>query len=198
MNKLIKIVSCIMIAAFALTTSTFGNGTNAMDTVDTVYAPITTTTSLFNGGELGVSLGSTYSLGQANQVNQKTLFTQPYSFNVNAGAFWFPWRNLGFEATVPFYQTAGVSVDEVQAGVVLRLPLASQNSFFKHFAPYVAVDEVYNWQNVNRNSYLAKAGLEVRLNKYFGVFAEGQYRNSSFSNLGQGQTSVGSGFRLAF
>ena len=195
MNKFTKwIVGAF--CALALITSTYA-ATN-IATAKTVPALTQTTPSLFNAGEFGLSLASAYTLGQVGTLNGQNLFKNPYTLNFNAGVFWFPFRNLGLEANVPLYQNQGVSVDEVQAGLVLRFPLAKTTPLFRNLAPYVGVDGVYNWQTAQDWAYIAKAGLEVRLNKGWGVFAEGQYRNVELRNLNQGQVSLNGGLRLVF
>lgn len=187
MNKITKwVVGAV--CAVALVTSAY-----AADTVATakVSAP-QVNASLFNAGEFGVSLGTGYTL------DTSALFNDEYTFNLNAGAFWFPFRNVGFEAVVPFYQTKGVSVDEVQAGVVFRLPLAKTTPVFRNVAPYVGLGAVYNWDTEQDWAYVAKAGLDVRFNPKWGVFVEGNYRNSELDNWGDGQTLLVGGFKLVF
>lgn len=158
--------------------------------VVTAMAADTNSTSLFNAGELGLSLGTGYT------VDRAAAFQQPYAVNLQAGAFWFPWRNIGFEADVPFFSTKGVSVQEVQAGIVARLPLSKTTPVLKNIAPYVGVGGVYNWQTDQDWAYVGKAGVEVRLNKKWGVFGEGQYRDKDFKF--DGQTSVVGGLRFVF
>lgn len=183
------------LVAVALLIPSYGNAQNT--TVATTPTQ-TQSTSLFNAGELGLSLGTAYDVGAASQVNGKTLFNNPYTFNISGGVFYFPWRNLGFEANVPFYQTKGVSVDEVQAGILFRVPLAEETPFFKSLAPYIGLDGVYNWQTVQDWAYIAKAGLEFRFNRKWGLFAEGNYRNYELSNWSQGEVSVRGGLRFVF
>ncbi len=171
MKKLLTLLACALCAAFLTTSTVAAEGTN----------------SLFNSNEYGLTLGTGYN------VDTEAAFQQDYTLNINAGAFWYPFRNLGFEATVPFY-AEGVSVQEVQAGTVLRLPLPG---VFKNFAPYAGLGGVYNWKTSQDWAYIAKAGVEFRLNKSWGIFAEGQYRNSDFE-WSNGQTSVNGGLRLVF
>ena len=195
MRKYTKMIAGVLFAfAIAFATSAF-----AADTVKAGAVAQTSavqSTSLFNAGEVGVSLSTGYVLDRAN------LFKAPYSLNATAGAFWFPLRNLGVEANVPFYQSTGVSVDEVQAGLVLRLPLAKTTPLFRNVAPYVGFEGVYNWQDAVNWAYIAKAGVDVRLNAKWGLFVEGQYRNNELRNvtttLDQGQTSVQGGLKLVF
>jgi len=148
--------------------------------------------SLFNKGEVGLSLGTGYT------VDPSALFQNEYALNLNAGAFWFPTRNLGFEAVVPFYQTKGISVSEVQAGMLLRLPLAKQTPLFRNLSPYAGLGGVYGWNYENKWAYIAKAGLDVRFNKKWGVFTEYQYRNNELSHWGQGETSIVGGLKFVF
>jgi opacity protein-like surface antigen len=148
-------------------------------------------TSLFNAGELGVSLGTGYTVDRAN------LFKAPYTLNLEAGAFYFPWRNVGFEARVPFYQSHGVSVSEIQAGALLRLPLSSSASLLKNIAPYIGLGGVYNWQTAQEAAYIAKIGTDFRFNSKWGIFVEGQFRNRDF-NMDRGQTTVAGGIKLVF
>jgi hypothetical protein len=156
------------------------------------------TNSLFNAKEVGLTLSSGYDVGSANEINGDTLFSDRYNFNLTAGAFWFPTRLLGVEFNVPFYNTTGVSVDEVQAGVLFRLPLSRSTVILKNIAPYVGVGGVYNWHDEQDWSYIGKVGTEFRLNKKWGVFTEGQYRNFEFDNWSQGALSLQGGLRLVF
>jgi hypothetical protein len=198
MKKFTKIVVGVFCALLLATTIPAWAQTKA------TIAPVAvqTTPSLFNGGELGLSLASGYNLGTAGDVvasaKARTLFTQPYTLNFNAGAFYFPWRNLGVEANVPFYQSKGVSVSEVQAGILLRAPLAKKTPLFKNLAPYIGVGGVYDWQTAQDWAYIGKAGLEVRLNKKWGLFVEGQYRNYELKNMEKGSVSLNGGLKLVF
>jgi hypothetical protein len=117
---------------------------------------------------------------------------------LTAGVFYFPWRNVGFEANVPVYQTKGVSIDEVQAGLLFRLPLSKDTAILKNISPYAGLGGVYNWNDQQDLAYIAKVGTEFRLNKKWGVFAEGQYRNYEFQNWGNGAVSVQGGIKLIF
>ena len=194
MKKLTQIVVGTLIA-IALTTSAIAADTtvkakaNTPVVVQTIAAP---STSLFNAGEVGLRLGSSYTL------DTSAPFKQAYGLNFNAGAFYFPWRNVGVEANVPFYQTKGVSVDEIQAGLLVRLPLSKTKTFLKNIAPYVGVGPVYNWQTDNTWAYIAKVGVDYRLNKKWGIFVEEQYRNSSFSNFERGQNTLTGGLKFVF
>lgn len=149
-------------------------------------------TSLFNAKEFGVSIGSGY------VVDQKTPFRNGYDLNFNAGLFYFPYRNLGFEVVVPFYQTKGVSVSEVQVGSILRLPLSKTTPILKNISPYIGVGGVYNWKSKQDFAYIGTVGTEFRINSKIGIFAEGQYRNNEFSNWKNGSTSINGGLRLVF
>jgi hypothetical protein len=191
-----------VIGAFCAFTIASGIATtsHAADTVVTAPAGwvAVDNTSLYNAGELGVSVGTSYTTGEANKVNGKNLFHEPYTLNFNAGVFYFPYRNLGFDVNVPFYQTKGVSVDEVQAGLVFRLPLSKSTFILKNLSPYVGVDAVYNWNSEQSWAYIGKVGTEVRLNKSWGIYVEANYRNYEFKNWGQGETSLGGGLHLVF
>lgn len=184
------------VCALALVTSTFA----ASNTVATVKNVQTTQSagSLFNAGEFGLSLASAYELGAAGNISGATAFNQAYTLNFNAGAFWFPYRNLGVEANVPFYQSKGVSVDEVQAGLILRVPLAKETPLFRNVAPYVGIGGVYNWETEQDWAYIGKIGAEVRLNKKWGVFVESQYRNYELQNFDKGSVSLVGGLKLVF
>lgn len=173
MKKLIAVLTSVFVLSVAV---------NAADT---------NSPSLFNAGELGLSLGTGYVVDRADA------FKDPYALNFQAGAFWFPFRNLGFEANVPFYSTKGVSVQEVQAGVVVRLPLSKTTPVLKNVAPYLGLGGVYNWQTDEDWAYIAKVGTEFRFNKKWAVFAEGQYRNVDFE-WNDGQTAIVGGLKLVF
>ena len=194
MKQITKLVLGLSLAVALLATSAFAATNTPVAVKTTALSPAT---SLFNAGEFGLSIGSGYSLGKAETLSGKTLFQNAYDFNLNAGVFYFPWRNVGFEANLPFYQTKGVSVDEVSAGVLLRLPLSKDKAVLKNLSPYVGLGGVYNWNSEENWAYVGKVGLEVRLNKKWGVFAEGQYRNVDF-DWGKGQTTLVGGLKLVF
>jgi opacity protein-like surface antigen len=176
MKKLITAIAGIVMAAL-LMTSTMAADTNSP--------------SLFNKNEIGLTLGSTVNLDAAANYHAVD------SYNLNLGAFWFPTRNLGFEASVPLYYSTGQSIQEVNAGLLWRLPLAKDTVILKNLAPYVGLGGVYNWQTAQNWAYVGKVGVEARLNKKWGLFVEGQYRNSDFV-WANGQVSVGTGLRLIF
>jgi len=216
MNKFTKIIVstffaiALSIPAFAADTSV--KATNAPPTSTTNTTTSTTIIpppaaptrvqnyeegSLFNAGEFGLSLGLGYAFGKASEINGKSVFHGSHDFNINAGGFYFPWRNVGFEANLPFYHSKGVSIDEVQVGSLFRFPLSKTESGWKNIAPYVGLGGVNNWQTEKTWAYIAKIGTEFRLNKDWGFFIEGQYRNSSLSHWGQGQTTLNGGLRIA-
>jgi opacity protein-like surface antigen len=152
--------------------------------------------SLFNAKELQLNLGTSYVVDyQASSVGEA--FASPYDFNLSVGAAYYPWRNLGLEAWVPFYQTKGLAFSEVQAGLVFRLPLAKEVAVFKNIAPYVGLGGAYNWEQDQEWTYIAKVGAEWRFNKKWGLFAEGQYRNQDF-DWGNGATTIAGGLKLVF
>lgn len=176
MKKLISLIACVFCAAFLITSTVAADTNNA---------------ALFNKNEIGMTLGSTVNLDRAAS------FHQVDSYNLNVGAFWYPVRNVGFEASVPLYYSTGQAVQEVEAGVRFRLPLSSTTFILKNLSPYVGVDGVYNWQTAQAWAYVGKVGVEARLNKKWGLFVEGQYRNADF-DFSNGQFSVGTGLRLVF
>lgn len=184
--------------AIVLATSAFAADT-AVKAGSAAQTTAVANTSLFNAGEVGLSLSTGYDLGAANTITGgKSLYGQPYAFNLSAGAFYFPLRNVGFEVNVPFYQTKGVSLDEVSAGVLFRLPLSSTTPILKNISPYVGASAVYNWQETQKWAYIGKAGVEVRLNSKWGVFAEAQYRNHELDNWGNGAVGAQGGLKFVF
>ena len=191
MKNLTKLFAGI-ICAFALVTSTFA--ADAVKSGTVVQATKAENTSLFNAGEVGLSLSSGYN------VDRSAPFQKDYSVNLTAGAFYFPLRNVGFEVNVPFYQSQGVSANEVQFGVLLRVPLSKSTDILRNISPYVGIGGAYNWIAAEDVSYLVKAGVEYRFNSKWGVFGEGQYRHNEFSNfdLGSGQTSLQGGLKFVF
>lgn len=158
--------------------------------VSSVYAG--DTNSLFNAKELQLGLGTSYVVDTAKP------FQQDYTLNLVAGASYFATKNFGVEAWVPFAVNQGIAVQEVQAGLLARLPLSSEKPILKNIAPYAGIGGVYNWETDSKWAYIAKAGVEWRFNKKWGVFAEYQYRNDSFSNWSQGQQNVFGGLKLVF
>lgn len=193
MKKTFKYLVSALCAVMVLATTVMAadpapTATNGPVVVQTVQA----SDSFFNAKEFGLSLSTGYALDRAN------LFKDAYSVNLEAGAFYFPFRYFGAEVNVPFYSTKGVAVQEVQWGLLARLPLSKSVPVLKSIAPYVGVGGVYNWDTAQDWAYIAKAGVDVRFNSKWGIFVEGQYRNYEVSNWGQGQTSLQSGIKFAF
>ena len=147
--------------------------------------------SLFNAGETGLSLSTGYT------VDPSAAFQSEYAFNLTAGVYHYFTRNIGAEVNVPFYSTSGASVTEVQVGLLARLPLSSNVPLFKNFAPYVGLGGVYNWETAQDWAYIAKAGVDFRVNKKWSVFSEYQYRNADF-NWSSGEQRLQGGIRLSF
>lgn len=152
--------------------------------------------SIFNAKEVGLSIGSGYTVNTASPT-LKGAFQNPYSVNLTAGASYFITRNLGLEANVPFYQSKGVSVSEVQAGLLFRIPLSRSTIILKNIAPYVGLGGVYSWNSDNNFAYVAKVGSEFRINRKCGIGVDGQYRNNDF-NWQKGSTSVNAYLKLVF
>lgn len=167
-----------VICAVALTiaTSAFAADTVKASSGTVVKTTAVQSTSLFNAGEFGVSIGSGYVIDPA------AAFEQDYNFNLTAGASYFLTKYLGAEVNVPFYLSDAVSVSEVQAGLLLRLPLETVTDFalVKNVAPYVGASAVYNWETAQNWAYIGKAGVEARLNSKWGIFAEYQFRNDEY------------------
>ena len=187
MRKYSKLIAGVFCALALTFTSVAATNAPAV----TSAATTTDSTSLFNAGELGVSLSTGYVVDTGNA------FENDYSFNLTAGAFYFPFRYLGVEVNVPFYQTKGVSVSEVQAGLLARLPLSANVSLLKNFAPYGGLGGAYAWDASERWTYIAKGGVDFRLNKNWGIFAEYQYRNIDFT-WSNGESRLQGGLKLVF
>ena len=139
---------------------------------------------LYNAKEFGVSLNSGY------VIDTSAPFQQDYSFNLGAGLSYSLTRWLVVQTTVPFYQTKGVSVLEVQAGLAARLPLG-------HFAPYVGCNYLYNWNADDESAYVGRAGVEFRVNPKWSTFVEWQYRNNNLT-WDNGSQSIVGGITLIF
>ena len=172
-------VLCALALTFAITAN-----------AATAAAPVTST-SLYNAGEVGLSLSSGY------VVDRAAAFQQDYSFNLTAGLFYFPYRNFGVEVNLPFYQSKGVSVSEVEVGLLARLPLSEKATFWKNLAPFAGLGVVYNWNAAENVAYEAKVGLEYRLNSKWGVAVDGRYRNNDF-DWNHGSTTVNVSLHLVF
>ena len=140
--------------------------------------------SLYNAKELSATVSTGYVL------DGQDVFGADYTANVSAGVAYFPTKILGLEANVPFYKSQGISINEVQAGLLVRVPV-------KRFAPYVGIGGAYNWNEVVDVSYIAKGGVEYRFNAGWGVFTEYQYRNNS-ATWENGSSSLHGGLRLVF
>lgn len=135
------------------------------------------------GREFNVSLSSGYPLDAG--------FTKAYDFNFTAGAQLFVTKNIGVEVNLPFYKSNGTFFEEGSAFGLLRLPVKDT------IAPYLGVGSKYNWTDKTWD-YEAKAGVEVRLTKGWGVFGEYNYAIKNFNDYQNGASSLSGGIRLVF
>lgn len=144
-----------------------------------------TNQSLFNKGEVGVSLATSY------VVDRSASFQQDYTFGLIGGVSYFPSKYVGVQAALPFYKTEGVSLSEASAGITLRYPI-------KNVAPYVSLNGVYNWRDsLEKWNYVAAGGLEVRVNPKWGVFVEYQHRNKDL-DIKNGSEQLVGGVKVVF
>jgi hypothetical protein len=148
--------------------------------------------SLFNGKEFAVSVGSGY------VVDTSAAFQQKYALNFAGGVSYFVNRYVGLDVMVPFYSTKDISVSEIQAGALLRVPLAYEIPVLKNLAPYVGVGFVGNWKTEESLAYVGKVGVEGRINSKCGVGVETQYRNNKFSDWKDGQMNLFGYVKLVF
>lgn len=163
----------------------------ALGLASAAIAGETNGSSFYSGNELSLSLGSGYT------VDHSAAFKQPYAVNLDGGVQYFFTKNIGVDATVPFYSSKGTSVSDAKAGIVFRVPVW-------RFAPYIGLGADYNWANDKFTdakradfSYVGKAGLEFRFNPYVGVFGEDVYQNNTVDVLkGSGQNTVHGGLRF--
>jgi len=177
--------------------------------------------SLFNAGEVGLTLSSGVSVNPKDSVRtvpgpvvddfierkycpsentpEQVVRSKGHrTVNFTVGGFWFPTKLVGVEANLPiFNEENGVHVDEVQAGLLLRLPLFEKCPVLRHVAPYAGLGTVLNWQEGNTWSYVAKGGLSVRVVKHVELFGEYQYRNVDF-HWSQGSRVVQAGLKFPF
>lgn len=205
MMKIAKLFVGVLLASTLMTSAIAANkavtATNGPVIVQSVAAP----TSLFNAGEVGLKLGTGYDIDPSDAIDGGQ-----YAINLTAGVFWFPSKYFGFEANMPFYQTCGVTVDEIQFGALVRVPLADTKPIWRNIAPYVGVGGVYNWnacptcwigappiEGMNW-AYIGKVGVEVRLNSKWGLFTEAKYRNDCFDNWSRGKVTIQAGLSLVF
>lgn len=140
--------------------------------------------SYFNAKELSVSLNSGY------VVDTDKGFQDNYAFNISAGVGYYFTKYLGATVNLPFYETKGVSLHEIDAGLVARLPIG-------RFAPYVGASALADWTTDNQWKYIGRAGLEFRINPKVGLFSEWQYRDNNL-NFDQGEHKLVGGVKIVF
>lgn len=186
--------------------------------VNVKAAPVTAAPSLFNAGEVGLTLSSGVSVNPKDAVQTVTVPVESERFskycepqtetrllrhdghrvvNFTVGGFWFPTKLVGVEANLPVFKEEGLSVEEVQLGLLGRLPLFPTCPVLKHVAPYAGLGTVLNWKEGNTWSYVAKGGLSVRVTRHIEAFGEYQYRNVDFK-WSQGARVVQGGLRFPF
>jgi hypothetical protein len=134
-------------------------------------------TSLFNKNELSLTLGSSVEL------------KNDYDVNFAAGLSYFITRNIGIEASVPFYNTGGTTFERVNFGLNFRAPIA------RFFAPFVHGGSSWDFKN-DEFDYYVGLGNEFKLNKKWSVLVLTDYKFKKFDNEGAWQPGVG--LRLTF
>jgi hypothetical protein len=144
--------------------------------------------SRFNANELSILIGTSYAVDKANI---RESFDEDYDANFDVGARYFLTRNIGLEATLPVYSTSGQTINNVDLSLVERLPV------LKYAALYARQGANYQWENQTFTGILA-AGVEVRLAKGWGVFAEGNYRFADFDSFSDGNAALRGGLSLSF
>ncbi len=174
MKKLIIGLGILMVAGMNLFAANTNNVTTSLNE------------PLFKNHEFSLNLGTAYVV-DTHASTVSGAFASPYAFNINVGAQWYQTRYFGAEVNLPLYSTKGVSVSEISAGLLARLPMG-------HFAPYLGAGGVYRF--AGDWAYIGKAGLEWRPSR-FGLFAEAQYRNTDFQ-FEKGQVTLAGGIRLTF
>ena len=181
MRKLILIVAMVGALAFGAVAQNTLSLTNPVP-----QAPVK---EYFTANEWTLGLSTTYTLGSS----ASTAFRNKYALNLGADAQYYFTKWTALEASLPFYQNQGASLSEAYGGLAARLPLSTKWSLLNHAAPYVAVDYAYNWHTA-ASSYIGRAGLEVRVIKRVGLFAEYDYRDTKLDL--KGASSLRGGFRL--
>jgi len=112
---------------------------------------------LFKADEVGVSIGGVYT-GETSDV----------AFGVGASYFFTP--NIGVDAFTFWNDTEGSVIDDVRFGATFRVPINA------NIAPYVMGGAGYHWEGVEEWLGYAGAGVELRFNDKWGIFADGSYQ----------------------
>jgi hypothetical protein len=128
-----------------------------------------TNESYYNSGEWGVGLGTAYSL-------EGGFSAENYDFNLAVQASWFPFKNLGLTAELPFYTASGVVLREVGLSLVGRAPL------YKGLGFQTSVGSYYDWNSKDFN-YAIEPALTFRFNPKWQVSLGGQYLINDFRNF---------------
>jgi len=170
------------------------------------------TNSLFNAGEVGISLDGGYILndypdtksttyttekkGKKTVVKASTVTTDNDDYDILArvGVFYFPVKNFGASVFVPIYTTDdGLEVNTVDVALIARIALLDA------FAPYCKVGTSYQWQN-EEYDYFGAVGVEYRLSMNWGVYSEVNYQVKDFdtNNSENGQTTLRLGVSYVF
>lgn len=191
MKKLLSLILAIgVIASVSAVRAQDGNIVPApsLDTNQSV-ATATATPGLYKNNEVSVGISTSYRFSSSLRDLSK------YNVNAAAEVAYFPSKYIGVEASLPFYNSTGVTIQDINADIVIRYPINIASHLA--FAPYIGGGADYNWIN-NDISPLAKAGISLRFNQGWEIFGEYDYQLVSFSQYEGGESSVKAGLRLNF
>ena len=146
---------------------------------------------LFRARETSVDAFGTISVGQRTIDNLSgNRIGDDGELGAGVGLNHFYTRYLGLGADAYSENTDGGFIDNASANVILRLPIDDL-----HLAPYVFGGGGYQFEPGEVAFGQAGAGLELRFNRDFGIFADTRYvMTDGTENFGVGRAGV----RLAF
>ena len=126
---------------------------------------------LFRANEASLDLFGTLSIDQdtIDHISGQRIEDNG-TWGAGIGFNYFPLRFLGFGADAYSQNTTGIFVDNASANLILRFPLDSI-----HLAPYIYGGGGYQFDPGEVWFGQVGAGLEFRVTRHFGLFADARY-----------------------
>jgi outer membrane protein W len=140
---------------------------------------VNSSTPFFTGNELSASLGFNYS----DAVSQK--------FSPLLGLTYYVTKNIGVRGLTTLNTANATAFDNGEFVGLLRLPIGP-------VSPYIGGGARYQASSSDKWSEVLDLGVEVRLNKHWGAFAELQHDFQNGKNLNYKDNSLRVGLNLTF
>jgi hypothetical protein len=142
---------------------------------------------LFQDMEFSVDVFGTLALGRhtIDHISEQRIYHNS-QLGIGAGGIFFFSRYVGIGGEAYSANTTGSFVDSTSGNIFLRYPIEKA-----HLAPYIFGGGGYDFEGIKQGFGQAGVGLEIRIVRYVGVFADARYVFAAESNdYGVGRAGI--------